>query len=96
MKKIFVAYLVYFDRARRYVSIIQTLLVLVVTLKVFNLPQIWYYVAVPVIFVLAIFIGYIDTKLGIRSAEMTNLNLQNPELMKILNDLDAINKKLKL
>jgi predicted membrane protein len=84
MVKIIVRYLIYFDRARRYISIAQTILVIIMFLKIFDLAKIWYYILVPIVVILALVVGYLDTKLGIREEETRNMNTQNPELKEIL------------
>jgi hypothetical protein len=65
-------------------SMAQTVLMLAVSLKVFGLSAIWYYILIPVILIFAIFVGYFDTKLGIREEEARNNNSQNPEIKEIL------------
>lgn len=94
MVKIIVRYLIYFDRARRYISIIQTIIMLVMFLKIFNFSKIWYYILVPVIVLVALVVGYLDTKLGIREEETRNMNTQNPELKEILKILRNENNYL--
>lgn len=92
MKKLFVRYLIYFDRARRYLSIVQTIMVLSMSLKIFNFSAIWYYMLIPVIIVASLIVGYFDTRWGIREEEARNNNGQNPEIRRILALLEGMKK----
>jgi hypothetical protein len=57
-------------------------------------------ISIPLLFLLfvggSLFLGYLDSKLGIRSEEMRNLSYHNPiqrEMLEILKDLKDEKKK---
>ena len=95
---------VYIDRSKMYIGYVQFLLIIFVFIKslgdnpvtefVFNSPLI----AVPiilVIFVLAsLFIGYLDSRLGLREEEIRNHSKSNPVLMDIQKSLNELNDKI--
>lgn len=80
---------VYFDRARMYVSYLQTFAVLVTALKVFDMvPPWWLFCVMCVVFgVLCIFVGWLDSRFRIFEEEQKRISEQNPMLVEILDRL---------
>jgi hypothetical protein len=103
-KKSLIRWKVYIDRSKMYMSYIQFLLIIFVTIEslgdnpvksfVFNSPL----VAVPVILVIFVFasllIGYLDSRLGFREEEIRNHSKSNPVLMDIQKSLSELNDKI--
>lgn len=103
-KKAIIRWKVYIDRSKMYISYVQFLLIIFVSIKslgdnpvsefVFNSPII----AVPIIliiFVLAsLILGYLDSRLGFREEEILNHSKSNPVLMDIQRSLNELNDKL--
>jgi preprotein translocase subunit SecG len=44
--------------------------------------------------ILSLILGWLDSKLGLREEELRNLSNSNPIIMKILKELQDLNKKL--
>ena len=78
-------YKIYLDRSRAYVGYVQLLLLLKLVLSDVGISSLWVLggglAACMAVFLL---IGYLDTRLGIRSREMENNSLVNPVLKEIL------------
>jgi hypothetical protein len=51
-------------------------------------------ILVPLLFILSLFLGYLDTRLGIRSEEAKQNSMKNPVMNEIVERLDRIEKKL--
>jgi hypothetical protein len=83
---------VYFDRARSYVSYVQTGVVVLTAVKVFGItPPLWSFPLWLSLFVaICIFIGWLDSKLKIYDAEQKRISEQNPILIDIW---EAVRKK---
>lgn len=90
MKRLFVRYKIYYDRARAYVGAVQFLMLAVVLAKQFGfrVGVAGGLLLVALFFGGCLVIGFVDTKLGIREEEAHNYNEQNPEVMEILRRLD--------
>lgn len=86
MKKLLIRWKVYFDRARMYISYVQTLIVVLTFLKVFGIvPPVW--AVIPLVLALislCLLVGWVDMKLGIFDAEQQRISEQNPMLVEIL------------
>lgn len=89
----FVKLTIFFDRSRRYLSFIQTIVVLAMSLKIFGLPKTWYILLIPVVIVASIIVGYFDTRWGIREEENRNNTEQNPQIRKIIDLLEKLNRE---
>lgn len=106
-KKKIIAFKIYFDRARMYLGYINFFILNLVLINSFDNPEIkefiyeYKFITVPFLFIvymlLLIFIGYMDTKLGLRQEEMRNNASLNPvmqDLIRIVNEIkDEIKKK---
>lgn len=81
-------YKIYLDRSRTYAAYVQLLLLLKLVLSDVGVTPIWLLVgglfACMVVFLI---IGYLDTRLGIRSREMEDNSRKNPILMEIYNKI---------
>jgi hypothetical protein len=103
-KKSIIRWKVYIDRSRMYISYVQFLLIIFVSIKslgdnpisefVFNSPII----AVPIILVIfviaSLILGYLDSRFGFREEEILNHSKSNPVLMDIQRSLNELNDKL--
>lgn len=85
---------VYFDRARGYISYVQTFIVGLTALKVFNVEfTAWTYIfAVIGLATIAVLIGWAESKLGVFQAEQQRISEQNPMLTKVITLLEDIQK----
>lgn len=102
-KKALVRWKVYIDRSKMYIGYINLFMMVTIFIGAikntgvgkFLLANI--YLAIPVLIVvfiiLALILGYWDSKLGIRSEEMRNLTLQNPVQTEILHTIREIKKE---
>ena len=78
-------YKIYLDRSRTYAAYIQLLLLLKLVLSDVGVYSVWLVVGgLFLCMCLFMFVGYLDTRLGIRSREMEDNGLKNPILMEIL------------
>ncbi|MBN2522630.1 MAG: hypothetical protein JXB24_05115 [Bacteroidales bacterium] len=104
-KKSIIRWKVYFDRSRMYIGYIQFFLIGIVFLQSFK-DKAWgefifkyALIAIPValifFIILSLFMGYLDSKIGLREEELRNLSSSNPVLMEILNSTKEIKEKLK-
>ena len=95
---------IYFDRSRMYIGYIQFFLIGVVFLQSFK-EKSWgelifdnAIIAIPIglilFIILSLILGWLDSKLGLREEELRNLSNSNPIIMKILKELQDLNKKL--
>jgi hypothetical protein len=82
--KLLVKMKIYLDRSRGYVSLIQSLMIAGMFVKLFGLPNKWLIPFIILFATLAIFVGFLDTKLGVRAEEMRNNSMENPVLKEIL------------
>lgn len=73
-------WLSYINRARQYVGILNSSLLLIILLKTFGIVFRWYWYPLLVIGTVIIFliVGYFDTRLGIRKAEMLSGEINSP------------------
>jgi len=91
---------IYIDRARMYIGYISFIMLGFVFLNSFQNDSIrtyldhnklWIYPVIMVAFVIvSLFLGRMDTKLGMRREEMRNQAAENPITMEILNSLREI------
>jgi hypothetical protein len=105
-KQTFIRWKIYFDRARMYIGYFQFLMLVVIFINSIKNNTLGKYlveysvISIPLLFLLfvggSLFLGYLDSKLGIRSEEMRNLSYHNPiqrEMLEILKDLKDEKKK---
>jgi hypothetical protein len=93
-KKKLVKWKIYIDRARMYLSYISFAMVAFVFLDAINDTRVRdildnnrllvYPVVMLLFFAVSLFLGYLDTKLGIRKEEMRNHTNENPVMMEII------------
>lgn len=92
LKRLFVRYKIYYDRARAYIGAVQFLMLSIILAKQFGIELGYGGSVLLVVVFLAgcLAVGYADTKLGIRQEEASNYNAQNPEITEILNTVKRI------
>lgn len=104
-KRSLIRWKVYFDRSRMYIGYIQFFLIGIVFLQSFR-DEAWgqilfryAIISIPVIFVLfvaiSVFLGYLETRWGLREEELRNLSSSNPVMMEMLVSLREIKERLK-
>lgn len=82
---------IYLDRSRTYLSYIQLLMLFKLFLSDIGISNnLWLLIGFAVSVVGMLVIGYLDTRLGIRSRELENNSLRNPVLVDILKTLKRI------
>lgn len=102
-KRKLIAVKIYFDRARMYLGYINFFILNLVLLNSIDNPFViefinkYKLVVIPILFVLyllvLVFIGYLDTKLGLRQEELRNNASKNPVMQQLLSSvLDIQNK----
>jgi hypothetical protein len=94
---------IYVDRARMYIGYIQFFLLIVVFINTLGDNTYGKYlvrhsfISIPALIVLflafSLVLGYIDSRLGIRSEEQRNISASNPVQMEILAILRELKKK---
>jgi hypothetical protein len=91
-----VALKIYFDRARVYIGYGQTLMIVVIFVNAvgWKLSTLAYALLFIAFIVVAVFIGWLDTKLKIREYEYENQSGQNPYITRIHTKVDRIEKIL--
>jgi hypothetical protein len=96
MVKFLVRMKVYFDRARGYISYVQTLVVGLTALKVFGFALAVWMIPVGVVVVLigCVLVGWVDKRMGVFEAEQRRVSEQNPLLVDILAKVDRTDKVL--
>jgi len=78
-------YKIYLDRSRTYAAYIQLLLLIKLVLSDVGIDSTWMVLGgLGLCMCIFMFVGYLDTRLGIRSREMEDNGLKNPILMEIL------------
>ncbi len=90
-------WLAYINRARQYIGIVNSSLLLIILLKSFDVVLAWYWYPVLIIgtvLVMLIF-GWVDTKLGIRKMEYLSIEKNQPIKMRDHVMLEEIHAKLK-
>lgn len=92
MLKKLVALKIYFDRARVYIGYGQTLMIVVIFVNAvgWELSKLVYAILFVAFIVIAVFVGWLDTKLNIRKYEYENQSGQNP----YITDIHRILKKI--
>ncbi len=98
MKKRIGRYLAYINRARQYIGIVNSSLLLIIFLNSFDIILRWYWYPVLVIgaVVLFVIIGFIDIKSGIRAMEMLVTEKNSPIRMEMYKMIKEIHKKTKI
>ena len=87
---------IYLDRSRTYLSYIQLLMLFKLCLSDIGISDnLWLLVGFIVSILLMLFIGYLDTRLGIRSREMENNSLKNPMFLEMYELIKKIEKSTK-
>ena len=96
---------IYFDRARMYLGYINFLMLNLVLINSYDEGAIGYYITnhkaifIPALVVfyvlLLLFIGYLDTRLGLRQEEMRNNASVNPVMQDLLNSVKEIKQDVK-
>ena len=104
-RKTLIRWKIYIDRAKMYVGYIQFLMIAFVLLEAYkesSLGKLIFenmLISIPIIFlifiILSLFIGRIDTLLGLREEELRNSSTSNPVMRDILNNMEEIKKELK-
>jgi hypothetical protein len=105
-KRSLIRWKIYFDRSRMYIGYIQFFLIGIVFLNsfrdkpwgelIFKYALISIPVALLLFILLSLFLGFLDSRLGLREEELRNLSKSNPVMMEILDQLKEINKKIEL
>ena len=103
-RKKLVNWKIYIDRAKMYINYINFVMIIflfVDSLKDYEFTQALIpnsrtgiLILVPVLFLVSLFLGYLDTRLGIRSEEAKQNSLKNPVMNEIVQRLEKIEKKL--
>ncbi|MFC1730685.1 hypothetical protein ACFL6I_10165 [candidate division KSB1 bacterium] len=104
-QKSIVRWKIYLDRARMYIGYISFVMIAFVFLNSFqsqNIRQILdenkllIYPSIMILFiVISLFLGRLDTKLGMRKEELRNISTENPVMMEILESLNEIKENQK-
>ncbi len=96
MKKRIGRYLAYINRARQYIGIVNSSLLLIIFLNSFDIALRWYWYPVLIVgaVVLFVIIGFIDIKSGIRAMEMLVTEKNSPIRMEMYKLIKEIHKKL--
>ncbi len=78
-------YLAYINRARQYLGILNSSLLLIILLNSFDITLKWFWYPVLIFGAVVIFliVGFVDTKLGIRKMEYLNVEHNHPIQMEI-------------
>jgi hypothetical protein len=95
---------IYIDRARMYINYINFFMIIflfVDSLKNYEFSKALVpnsttglIILIPLFFLLSLLLGYLDTRLGIRSEESKQNTLKNPIMNEIIERLERIEKKL--
>jgi hypothetical protein len=104
-KRSLIRWKVYFDRSRMYIGYLQFFLIGIVFLQSFR-DEPWgallfqyALISIPVMLILfvaiSVFLGYLETRWGLREEELRNLSSSNPVMMEMLVTLKEIKVKLK-
>lgn len=96
---------IYLDRAKMYINYINFFMIIflfVDSLKNYEFSKALVpnsttglLILIPIFFLISVFFGYLDTRLGIRSEESRQHSLKNPVMTEILDKLEKIEKKIK-
>jgi hypothetical protein len=103
-KKRLIAVKIYFDRARMYLGYINFFILNIVLINSIENEVLKSYindyklVIIPLLFIIyaitLIFIGYLDTKLGLRQEEMRNNTAVNPIMQDLIRKIDEIHLEI--
>lgn len=104
-KQSLIRWKIYIDRARMYIGYFQFLMLVVIFINAIKDNTFGRYlveystISIPLLFVLfiggSLLLGYLDSKLGIRSEEMRNLSYHNPVQREMLETLLELKADLK-
>lgn len=104
-RRTFIRWKIYIDHARMYIGYISFVMIAFMflndlkdqTIRNFLDENKWitYPVMMVVFLLFSLILGRLDTKLGLRKEEMRNAAIENPVTMEILENIKAINEKLK-
>jgi hypothetical protein len=86
---------VYINRSLSYVGLLNSLLLVNIVLKQYNIDQkIWLLPILIITSLILLILGWVEIKLGFMKAENNIINNQNPLLVQIDNKLDKLDKLL--
>lgn len=101
-KKTFIRWKVYFDRARMYIGYANFFMMIVIFINSIKDNRFGRYlvdysaIAIPLLIIIfvggSLFLGYMDSRLGIRKEEMRNLSTANPVIMEIYESVQELKK----
>ncbi len=104
-KRVLINLKIYFDRARMYLGYINFFMLNLVFFNssdggfVYDLIQNNKYLIIPILFILYLvvlmFIGYLDTRWGLREEEMRNNSMTNPILRELVENVREIKEHTK-
>ena len=85
-------FLAYINRARQYVGIINSSLLLIILLNTFEIFLKWYWYPILMLSAIVLFflVGFIDTKLGVRKMEYLDVEKNQPIKMGTFNMVKKI------
>ena len=102
-KTTFIRWKVYFDRARMYIGYINFFMMIVIFINSIKDNRFGRYlvdysaIAIPLLIIVfvggSLFLGYLDSRLGIRKEEMRNLSTANPVIMEIYKTVMELKKQ---
>jgi uncharacterized membrane protein len=102
-KENFIQLKIYFDRARMYIGYLQFFMVGIVFFQsiqntmlgdfVHSFSYIFILVLLILFTILILFLGYLDTRFGLREEELKNLSNSNPIMMEILTTLRELKEE---
>ena len=90
MMDYFVRLKVYAQRSLIYYQLIQYVLIILIFLRGYEISDLSRILVLIIIAVLAIFIGYLDTRLKVLEKEQGHFNKENAELREIINLLKKL------
>lgn len=93
--KTIIRWKVYYDRGRSYVSMIQSILMVSIFIKLFELSSYSYLILIPGFIIGMLVIGYLDKKYKLRELEIKEINTQNLIIKQIATDVQEIIRKIK-
>ncbi|MFO7657094.1 MAG: hypothetical protein R6W78_08505 [Bacteroidales bacterium] len=104
-KQTLIRWKIYFDRARMYIGYFQFVMLVVIFINSIKGNKYGKYlveyseISIPLLIILflggSLILGYLDSKLGIRSEEMRNLSYHNPVQREMLDTLHEIKDEMK-
>ncbi|MBN2612277.1 MAG: hypothetical protein JXB00_12020 [Bacteroidales bacterium] len=104
-KQTLIRWKIYFDRARMYIGYFQFVMLVIIFINSIKTNKYGKYlveyseISIPLLIILfiggSLLLGYLDSRLGIRSEEMRNLSYHNPVQREMLDALNEIKQELK-